>query len=149
MRLSTSVNLMSEFAPVIQGFCCHYTSQQSCAEGKEGLSRDGFPDSVILTRVACTGMLQVSALLKAFEDGADGVYVSGCPADECHNLMGSQRAAKRVKAIKKALSELGVEPERIEMFHLPRGYHPEFIAAALTMDQRIKRLGPCPLKGEK
>ena len=136
------------FTPDIQAFCCHYTSQQTIAEGREGLKNDGLPDSVTLNRLVCTGKLQVSALLKAFEDGADGVYVAGCPADECHNMKGSRRAAKRVLAVKKALKELGVEPERIEMYHLQRGFHPEFIDAAQEMDKRITNLGPCPLKGE-
>lgn len=136
------------FTPAIQAFCCHYTSQQSCAQGGEALKQEGFPGNVTINRAVCTGKLQVSNLLKAFEDGADAVYVVGCPEDKCHNLMGSQRAAKRVQAVKKALSELAVEPERIEMFHLERGLHPEFIAAARTMDKKIRALGPCALKGE-
>ena len=136
------------FTPDIQAFCCHYTSQQTIAEGKEGLKKDGMPENVTLNRLVCTGKLQVSTLLKAFEEGADGVYVAGCPADTCHNIKGSQRAAKRVAAIKKALAELGVEPERIEMFHLERGFHPEFVEVAQAMNKRITDLGPCPLKGE-
>lgn len=136
------------FRPDIQAFCCHYTSQQACTEGPEELRSDGLPETVTINRLVCTGKLQVSTLLKAFEDGADAVYVVGCPEDKCHNLMGSQRAAKRVAAVKKVLAELGVEPERIAMYHLERGFHPEFIKAAQEMDKRIKGLGPCSLKGE-
>lgn len=136
------------YTPDIQAFCCHYTSQQTVAEGREGLREDGMPANVTLNRLVCTGKLQVSTLLKAFEEGADGVYVVGCPTDKCHNVKGSQRAAKRVNAIKKALAELAVEPERIEMFHLERGFHPEFIEAAQVMNKRISALGPCPFKGE-
>jgi coenzyme F420-reducing hydrogenase delta subunit len=139
---------MSDFKPYIKAFCCHYTSQQTCAEGPEGLKQDGFPESVALFRVPCTGKVKVSSLLQAFEDGADAVYVVGCPVDSCHNVKGSQRAAKRVGAVKKALSELGVEAERIEMFHLERGFHPEFVAVAQEMDKKIMKLGPSPLKGE-
>jgi len=137
-----------DFIPNIQAFCCHYTSQQICAEGAEGLKADGFPGNVAINRLVCSGKLEVSALLKAFEDGADGVYVVGCLPDKCHNIMGSQRAAKRVKAVKKALAELAVEPERIEMFHLERGFHPEFVKAAQTMDKRVRELGPSPFGGE-
>ena len=50
--------------------------------------------------------------------------------------------------MKQALSERDVEAERIEMFHLERGFHPEFISAAQEMDQKIQKLGPSPLKGE-
>jgi coenzyme F420-reducing hydrogenase delta subunit len=133
--------------PNIQVFCCHYTSQQTCAEGPDGLKADGFPESVTINRLACGGKLKVAMLLQAFENGADGVYVVGCPADKCHNLMGSQRATKRVMEVKEALRELAVEPERVEMFHLERGYHPEFVKAAQEMDSRIRTLGPSPFKG--
>jgi coenzyme F420-reducing hydrogenase delta subunit len=139
---------MSPFNPHIKAFCCHYTSQQACNEGA-AIKESGFPDSVTLVRLACTGKLQVSTMLKAFEEGADGVYVVGCPVDKCHNVKGSQRAAKRVGAVKKALRELGVEEGRMEMFHLERGLHPEFIEAAKEMDKRIRALGPGPFKGEK
>lgn len=138
-----------EFTPDIQAFCCHYTSQQTCAEGQDQLKADGFPAGLNLNRLVCSGKLQVSALLKAFEDGADGVVVVGCPPDKCHNIMGSQRAAKRVLAVKKALEELGVEPERIAMHHLERGFHPEFVQAAQEMDKLVRKIGPSPFKGGK
>jgi len=139
---------MSDFKPDIRAFCCHYTSQQTCAEGPERLKQDGFPENVSLFRVPCTGKIKVSSLLQAFEEGADAVYVVGCPLESCHNVKGSERAAKRVGAVKLALSELDVEADRIEMFHLERGFHPEFVAVAQEMDKKIKKLGPSPLKGE-
>lgn len=135
-------------SPDIQAFCCHYTSQHSCSDNGSSLQEDGFPENVQINRLDCSGKLQVSTLLKAFENGADGVYVVGCPKDTCHNIMGSQRAAKKVLATKKALDELGVEPERIEMFHLERGLHPEFIKVAQSMNDRLSKMGPSPFKGE-
>lgn len=115
---------------------------------REELTRDGLPENVTINRLVCSGKLLVSTLLQAFEEGADGVYVVGCPEDQCHNLMGSQRAAKRVAAVKKALEELGVEPQRIEMYHLERGFHPEFVKAAREMDKSLRAMGPGPFKGD-
>lgn len=135
------------FTPDIRVFCCHYTSQQAIAEGVGGLQENGFPASATIDRLLCSGKLQVSTILKAFEDGADGVCVVGCPVNECHNLMGSQRAAHRVLAVRKALNELGVEGERIEMFHLPRGFHPEFVEAVKLLEERTRSMGPSPFKG--
>ncbi len=132
------------FTPDIRLFSCHYTSQQSCSdEGKE-LNELGFPANIKMTRVVCTGKLEEITLLEAFEDGADAVYVVGCPADGCHNVKGSQRAAKRVQAVRAALSELGVEPDRAKMYHLPRGLHPEFINAGREMNDNIRTMGPSP-----
>jgi coenzyme F420-reducing hydrogenase delta subunit len=132
------------FTPDIRLFSCHYTSQQSCADGGKELQELDFPANIKMTRVPCTGKLEVVTLLKAFEDGADGVYVVGCPADGCHNVKGSQRAAKRVEAVRQALAELDVEADRARMYHLPRGLHPEFIEAGREMNERISRMGPSP-----
>ncbi len=135
------------FDPAITLFSCHYTSQQSCAEEGSELEKLGFPQSIKLVRVPCTGKLQITTLLDAFEEGADGVYVVGCPEDGCHNVKGSARAAKRVAAVRDALVELGVEAGRVEMYHLPRGLHPEFVAKGKEMDSRIRDLGPSPFNG--
>ncbi|WP_339135451.1 MAG: hydrogenase iron-sulfur subunit [Candidatus Electrothrix sp. GW3-4] len=132
------------FIPDIRLFSCHYTSQQSCADEGRELNQLNFPENVKMTRVVCTGKLEEITLLKAFEDGADGVYVVGCPAEGCHNVRGSQRAAKRVEAVRSALSELGVEEERAKMFFLPRGLHPEFVDVAQEMNDQVTELGPSP-----
>ncbi len=132
------------FTPKIRLFSCHYTSQQSCAQGGKELQQLDFPENIEFTRVGCTGKLQVTTLLKAFEEGADGVYVVGCPVDTCHNEKGSQRAAKRVATVQEALKELDVEEERVRMYHLPRGLHPDFVNAAREMDEQIRELGPGP-----
>lgn len=132
------------FIPDIRLFSCHYASQQSCAHDGKELQELGFPENIHMTRVPCTGKLEVATLLKAFEDGADGVYVVGCPVDTCHNVQGSQRAAKRVAAVREALQELDVEPDRAKMFHLDRGLHPEFVDVGKEMNRYIEKIGPSP-----
>lgn len=137
-----------DFSPDIQIFCCHYTSQQATAESREELEREGMPPGVTINRLDCGGKLQVTTLLKAFEEGADGVIACACPPDKCHNVNGSKRAAKRTAAARKALEELAVDPERLAMHHLERGFHPEFVEAAQAMHKKIMELGPSPFKGE-
>ncbi|MDW7771581.1 MAG: hydrogenase iron-sulfur subunit [Desulfobulbaceae bacterium] len=134
------------FTPDIRLFSCHYTSQQSCANEAKELEILGFPQNIRMSRLPCTGKLQEITLLRAFEEGADAVYVVGCPVDSCHNVKGSQRAAKRVEAVRGALRELGVEPERVEMYHLARGLHPEFVKVAREMNERIQKMGPGPFR---
>jgi len=134
------------FEPQITLFSCHYTSQQGCADDGKKLQELGFPESIKIVRVPCTGKVKVTTMLQAFEEGADGVYVVGCPEDGCHNVKGSVRAAKRVGAVREALADLDVEEGRVEMYHLPRGLHPEFVAAGQEMDARIQEFGPSPFK---
>jgi coenzyme F420-reducing hydrogenase delta subunit len=85
-------------------------------------------------------------LLKAIEDGADGVYVAGCLEGECHFLTGNLKAKRRVQYVKKTLEELGIEPERVDMFNLSAGEGPRFAEIAIEMVSRIKELGPSPVK---
>ena len=85
-------------------------------------------------------------MLKAVEDGADGVYVAGCLEGECHYLTGNLKAKKRVQYVKKVLEEIGVEPERVEMYNLSSGEGPRFVEIAREMVDRITELGPSPVK---
>jgi len=139
---------MSQTVPDVALFCCHYTSQQLCAKDEAEQQAIGFPLNIRVNRLSCSGKLKVSSLLSAFEEGADIVYVVGCPPDKCHNVAGSVRAEKRVMAVKRALEELGVEPERVEMFHLERGLHPEFVEVGRRMVARGEELGASPFKGD-
>jgi F420-non-reducing hydrogenase iron-sulfur subunit len=54
-----------------------------------------------------------------------------------------------VEQVKKLLKEVGIEPERIEMFNLGASDATKFAVAANEMTERARRLGPNPLKKEK
>jgi coenzyme F420-reducing hydrogenase delta subunit len=47
-------------------------------------------------------------LLRAFEKGADGVYVVGCLEGECHFNSGNMRARKRVEQAQNILEKIGI-----------------------------------------
>jgi coenzyme F420-reducing hydrogenase delta subunit len=111
--------------------------------------RLSYPSSVKVIQVPCSGRVDILHLLKAIEDGADGVYVAGCLEGECHFLSGNLKAKKRVQYVKQTLEELGLEPERVEMFNLSAGEGPRFAEIALEMVDRIKQLGPSPVKLNK
>jgi coenzyme F420-reducing hydrogenase delta subunit len=111
--------------------------------------RLSYPSSVKVIQVPCSGRVDILHLLKAIEDGADGVYVAGCLEGECHFLSRNLKAKKRVQYVKKSLEELGIEPERVEMFNLSAGEGPRFAEIALEMVNRIKQLGPSPVRLNK
>ncbi|MFO8240958.1 MAG: hydrogenase iron-sulfur subunit, partial [Dissulfuribacterales bacterium] len=99
-------------------FCCNYTTSVSTDTLREaGL----IPENLDVKKLPCTGRIEVSALLDAFEQGAEAVFVAGCRSDECHNLSGSRRAEKRVGYTKRLLAELDIDPDRVEMFFVHRG----------------------------
>ena len=111
--------------------------------------RLSYPSNVKIINVPCTGRVDILHLLKAIEDGADGVYVAGCLEGECHYLSGNLKAKKRVQYVKNVLKEIGLEPERVEMFNLSAGEGPRFAEIAREMAERIKKLGPSPVNMKK
>ena len=131
------------FEPQILAFCCKYCAY--AAADLAGSMRLKYPPNIKVIQVPCTGRVDIVFLLKAIEEGADGVYVAGCLEGECHFVGGNLRARKRVAYVKKTLAELGVEPERVEMFNLSSAMGPRFAEIAIEMTERIKQLGPTPV----
>jgi F420-non-reducing hydrogenase iron-sulfur subunit len=66
---------MAEFEPQIVAFCCHYCAY--AAADLAGSLRAQYPTNVKIVRLPCTGKLDTLHVLKAFEEGADGVMVAG------------------------------------------------------------------------
>ena len=68
---------MSEqnFEPDVVAFCCHYCAY--AAADLAGSMRLEYPMSVKVIELPCSGKLDVLYVLRAFEDGADGVLVAG------------------------------------------------------------------------
>ena len=58
-------------------------------------------------------MIKDVYILKAFECGADGVVVIGCPTGKCKRVDGNIRAAKRVARVQKLLDEIGLGGKRL------------------------------------
>jgi coenzyme F420-reducing hydrogenase delta subunit len=68
---------MSEhtFQPDIVAFCCRHCAY--AAADLAGSMRLDYPMAVKVIELPCTGKLDVLYVLRAFEDGADGVMVAG------------------------------------------------------------------------
>ncbi len=107
-----------------------------------------YPPDFKLIMMPCTGRVDILHLLKAFEAGADAVFVVGCLEGECHYLKGNIQARKRVGKVKKDFAQMGIEPERVEMFNLSSSEGPRFAAIAKEMVERAYKMGPCPTKPE-
>ena len=131
---------MDDFKPQIVAFYCSNCAS-SAAKVAQGMKK-ALPDNIKIIQVPCTGRFETLHLLKPFEKGADGVYVAGCQADSCQYISGITQAAKRVEQVKKILEELGIEPERIDVFHLSAGKGREFVEVADRMINTVKELGP-------
>ena len=64
---------------------------------------------------------------------------------DCHFMHGNLVAKPRVNYTKKLIQEVGLEPERLEMFNMSAAMGPKFAEVANEFTERIKELGPSPL----
>ncbi len=105
-----------------------------------------YPGTIRVVRVPCTGKVDVLHILRAFEKGADGVYVVGCLEGDCRFENGNLRARKRVEQAREILDAVGIGGDRVQMYNLSSGEGTRFAEFAVEMTQKIKDLGPNPLK---
>ena len=138
---------MSEWEPKIVAFCCDFCA--FAAADLAGAMRLQYSPNVRIVRLPCTGKVDAIHLMKAFEDGADAVFVAGCLEGQCHYLEGNLRAKKRVAYVKKLLAEVQIDPERTEMFNLSSAMGGRFAEIVEEMTQRVKKLGPVYKDGQK
>ena len=131
---------MTDGKPKVVGFCCERHAMDaavlSARSGKQ------FDASVRLVQVPCTGRVDGMHLLKAFEDGADAVFVLGCLEKNCYYDTGSIEGRKRVNYVKQMLDEVGIEKERLEMFNAASTNSWVFPEVVSKMVEVAKKLGP-------
>ena len=74
------------------------------------------------------------------------MIVAGCLEGGCHFQEGNLRARKRVTLVRELMEEAGFESERLEMFNLSSAQGQTFADIVNQMTDRIKEMGPNPLK---
>jgi F420-non-reducing hydrogenase iron-sulfur subunit len=110
--------------------------------------RLSYPANIKIVKVPCTGRVDIVFILKAFENGVDGVCLVGCLEGDCHFLTGNLRAGKRVKYTKQLLDETGIGGNRVAMYKLSAAEGHHFAEAVREMTEKIRALGPNPAKKE-
>jgi len=94
--------------------CCNYTN---LAE-REDLYE--VPARLEIKRFPCGGHIEITDILRAFREGAEGVCVCACEKETCHNGKGNERAEKKVVGARAILQEIGISPERLSFYYVPR-----------------------------
>jgi F420-non-reducing hydrogenase iron-sulfur subunit len=136
-----------EFSPTILVLACHYCAY--AAADLAGSMRIQYPASVRLLRLPCTGKVEPAYVMRAFEHGADGVIVAGCLEGGCHFQEGNLRARRRVEGLHGLMREIGLLPERLQMFNLSSAQGSRFAEIVTEMHERVRELGPSPIRSAR
>ncbi|MBC8448999.1 MAG: hydrogenase iron-sulfur subunit, partial [Chloroflexi bacterium] len=91
--------------PQIVAFVCQWCTYAGA--DLAGTSRIKYDPNVRIVKLPCSGRIDPLFLVKAFEQGADGVLVSGCHPGDCHYVSGNLLARRRFTAFRELLNFLG------------------------------------------
>ncbi|WP_292394466.1 hydrogenase iron-sulfur subunit [Methanoculleus sp. UBA303] len=130
--------------PKIIAIICNWCSYAGA--DLAGGARIQYPPDIRAVRVMCTGRIDPLFILKAFQDGADGVLVSGCHFGDCHYLEGNFKAAKRMFLLKSVLKNIGLDDKRLRMTFVSASEGAKWGTVMTDVVKTINELGPSPLK---
>ena len=135
---------MSAFEPRIVAMVCNWCTYT--AADLAGTARLDYPANAKMVRFMCTGMIDPKYILKAFLDGADGVFIGGCHPGDCHYIDGNLKAKKRVSGAGKVLEQFGFESGRLKLKWIGASEGPEFQQNMTEFVDEIKVLGPSQMQ---
>ncbi len=131
------------FEPRIVAFTCQYCAY--AAVDLAGTLHHPYPASLRVVRLPCSGKLDALHILRAFEEGADGVCLIACTEANCHHVDGSRRARRRIGYVQGLLKEIGIEPERLGVLTASSAMDGGMSQAVAEMTEKVLKLGPSPL----
>jgi len=130
--------------PKIAAFLCNWCSYTGA--DLAGVSRIAWPPNVRVIRVMCTGRIDPTFVLKAFENSADGVLISGCHPGDCHYIEGNYKALRRVHLLKRLLQDFGIDSRRLRLEWVSASEGDRWAEVAREMTETVRELGPLELE---
>jgi len=135
-RILSKSNTLKE--PTIVAFLCNWCSYAGA--DLAGVSRLQYPANVRVIRVPCSGRVDPLYIVKALQEGADGVLVSGCHPGDCHYISGNLVARRKFAMLKSFLEYLGIEPQRVQFSWVSASEGGRFAALIQKVVSDIKNL---------
>ena len=91
----------------------------------------------------CTGRVDMAFVLRAFQNGADGVIIGGCWLGECHYVTeGNYDALNMMHLCKKLLEHVGINPQRLRLEWIAASEGNRFAEVMTDFTENLRKLGP-------
>ena len=100
-------------------FTCNWNAYHGLESA--GVNHQTYPAAIHPLKVMCLGRLGPGIILKAFEHGAAGVLLLGCPPEECHYDFGNRRAEEMFSVASDLIHVLGYSKKRLQMDRVTAG----------------------------
>jgi F420-non-reducing hydrogenase iron-sulfur subunit len=131
---------MEEFKPKIVAFVCNWCTYAGA--DLTGTSRMKYSANVKIIRFPCTGRIDFMLLMKAFDNGADGIIVSGCHPNDCHYSTGNFHARRRWMVFRNLLDFAGIDVERVRFSWVSAAEGAKWADVVNKTAEKIIQLGP-------
>lgn len=127
------------FEPKIMAFVCKWCTYSGA--DLAGTSRMDYSPNVRMVRLPCSGRIDPQFMIKAFEQGADGVIVSGCHPGDCHYNEGNYYARRRNTAFRGLMEFNGIDIERIEFSWISAAEAIKWTEVIDAFTDKVRELG--------
>ena len=131
---------MDDWEPKIIGFLCNWCSYTGA--DLAGTSRLQYPPNIRIIKVMCSGRVNPQFVFKAFQEGADGVLVSGCHPGDCHYIEGNYHAKRKLTLTLDLMEFMGVDPKRFQISWVSASEGQKFAEVVTKFTEQVKALGP-------
>jgi F420-non-reducing hydrogenase iron-sulfur subunit len=133
-------NIDGDFEPEILMFACNWCSYSGI--DLAGTSRMEYPTNVTVIRTMCSGRVDPSFVMEAFNRGLDGVIISTCHGGDCHYIDGNYKTNRRVKLLQQTLEDFGIDQRRLKLTPISASEGRKATEVVKQMVDDIRILGP-------
>jgi len=128
------------FEPKIVAFFCNWCTYTGA--DLAGVSRLKSPANIRVVRTMCSGRVDPTFIMKAFELGADGVLIGGCHPGDCHYTEGNYKALRRIYLLKSVLKSFGIDDKRLRLEWISASEGDVYQKVATEFTATVRSLGP-------
>jgi len=132
------------YRPTIVAFLCNWCAYTGA--DLAGTSRLHYAPNIRVIRIMCSGRIEPTFVLKAFQQGADGVLICGCHPGDCHYQEGNYKCLRRFKLLHKYVVQMGIEKDRLHLEWISASEGKQFAELVNNMTKTLLTLGPSKIK---
>lgn len=140
ISVQEAIHQTGDYEPLIVAFLCNWCSYAGA--DLAGVSRIQYSTNIRIIRVPCSGRVNPFYIVKALQNGADGVLVSGCHPGDCHYISGNYYARRKFALLKRFLKYIGIEPERVQFSWVSASEGGRFAQIVEKVVHDVRKLGP-------
>ena len=120
--------------------CCY------AAADLAGTMKLQYDVSARIIRMPCTARMDINFIMKALQEGADGVLIVGCHPGDCAYKTGNLGAERRVRFARELVDKLGMNKERVKMVFVSAAEGEKFAKEINDFADKIREIGPNPIR---